>query len=118
MYKKTNYIHFAQQPEPSIRDQIEKVFNYSNHLIDCFIDYNLSNFPEIYVLYIDYIKEIINEMRGIDTNQEFYKLLGGFLKYYISCLEEAIKAAPPYKPNDFDFLKIFIENALEKLKQE
>ena len=85
LYKKTNYIHFAQQPEPSIRDQIEKVFNYSNHLIDCFIDYNLSNFPEIYVLYIDYIKKIINGMRGIDTNQEFYKLLGGFLKYYISC---------------------------------
>ncbi|MBA7684925.1 hypothetical protein ES703_93338 [subsurface metagenome] len=33
-------------------------------------------------------------------------------------LEEAIKAAPPYKPNDFDFLKIFIKNALKKLKQE
>ena len=33
-------------------------------------------------------------------------------------LEEAIKAAPPYKPNDFDFLKIFIKNAFKKLKQE
>ena len=85
LYKKTNYIYFAQQPEPSIRDQIEKVFDYSNHLIDCFIDYNISDFPEIYVLYLDYIKEIINGMRGINTNQEFYRLLGGFLKFYISC---------------------------------
>jgi len=33
-------------------------------------------------------------------------------------LEEAIKAAPPYKPNDFDLLKFFIKNALKKLKQE
>ena len=50
IYKKTNYIHFAQQPGASIRDQIKKVFNYSNHLFDCFIDNNLSNFTEIYML--------------------------------------------------------------------
>lgn len=85
IYKKANYIHFAQQPEASIRDQIEKVFNYSNPLIDCFVDYNLSNFTEIYVLYVDYIKEIMNGMKKIGTNPEFYELLGGFLKFYISC---------------------------------
>ncbi|NVM44105.1 MAG: hypothetical protein HWN79_04220 [Candidatus Lokiarchaeota archaeon] len=85
IYKKTDYIHFAQQPEASISDQIEKVFYYSNHLIDCFVDYNLSNFTEIYVSYVDYIKEIMNGMKGIDTNHEFYELLGGFLKFYISC---------------------------------
>ena len=85
IYKKTNYIHFAQQPEASIRNQIEKVFDYSNHLIDCFVDYNLSNFTEIYASYVDYIKEIINGIKSIDTNHEFYELLGGFLKFYISC---------------------------------
>jgi len=84
-YKKTNYIYFALQPEASIKSQIEKVFNYSNHLIDCFVDYNLSNFTENYLLYVDYIKDIINGMKGIGINPEFYKLLGGFLKYYISC---------------------------------
>ncbi|MHA1499119.1 MAG: hypothetical protein ACTSRT_16450 [Promethearchaeota archaeon] len=85
IYKKANYIHFAQQPEVSISNQIEKVFNYSNHLLDCFIDYNLSNFTEIYILYVDYIKEIINGMKNVDTNPEFYQLLGGYLKFYISC---------------------------------
>jgi len=85
VYKKTNFIRFAQEPEASISDQIEKVFYYSNHLIDCFIDYNLSNFIEIYTLYVDYIKEIINGMKNVDTNSEFYELLGGFLKFYISC---------------------------------
>lgn len=85
IYKKANYIHFAQQPEASIRDQIEKLFNYSNPLIDCFVDYNLSNFTEIYFLYVDYIKEIMNGMKNIGTNPEFYELLGGFLKFYISC---------------------------------
>jgi len=85
LFKKTNYIHFALQPDASIKNQIEKVFNYSNHLIDCFIDYHLSNFTEIYLIYVDYIKEIINGMKGIGIKPEFYKLLGGFLKFYISC---------------------------------
>ncbi len=83
--KKTNYIHLAQQPKASIKDQIEKVFNYSNHLIDCFVDNNLSNFAEIYILYVDYLKEIINGIKNIGLNSEFYELLGGFLKFYISC---------------------------------
>jgi len=85
LYKKTNYIYYAKQPEPSIRRQIEKVFNYSNHLVDCFVDYNLSNFTELYDLYVDYIKEIINGMKNVGTDPEFYELLGGYLKFFISC---------------------------------
>ena len=112
LYKKTNYIQFAEQPEPSIRDQIEKVFNYSNYLIDCFIDYNLSNFPEIYVLYIYYIKEIINGMRGIDTNQEFYKLLGGFLKYYISFYFILKNEEKEHLQNNIEEALINLENVI------
>ena len=84
LYKKTNYIYYAKQPDPSIRTQIEKVFNYSNHLLDCFVDYNISNFTELYVLYVDYIKEIINGMKRIGADPEFYQLLGGYLKFFIS----------------------------------
>ncbi|KKL19630.1 hypothetical protein LCGC14_2463550 [marine sediment metagenome] len=32
-------------------------------------------------------------------------------------LEEAIKTAPPYKPNDFDLFEIFFKNAIKNLKK-
>lgn len=79
LYKKTNYIYFAKKPDfNGIRSNI---WWCHNAVIDSFVDYRISRFPEIYSQYKDYISAVIT--RNINP-LELYEWFGGYIEYYLA----------------------------------
>ncbi len=79
LYKKTNYIYFAKQPE---NNNIEfDIWWCHDAVIGSFINYRISRFQEIYNLYKDYILAVFT--RNINP-RELYQWFGGYIEFYLA----------------------------------
>ena len=78
--KKTNYLYFAKKP-PRFNEIKFDIWWYHNAVIDCFVNYRLSQHEEINSLYIYYINEVLT--RNI-IPPELYMHIGGYIEYYLA----------------------------------
>ena len=84
--KKSGYIYFAIPPPPNPKLDIS-LGNLINNLLDCFINYNLSEFEEFYPIikqnnffYLDHLKDFQKQIEGVE---KLNTLLEWFILFYI-----------------------------------
>lgn len=114
--KKSGYIYFALPPPPN-SELDRSLGNLINNLLDCFINYNLSEFKEFYpfirqnnFFYLDQLGDFQNKIESINN---FYTLLEWYLLFYIEF--KFILKKEDYKKRNQDIdslLKILKSNLL------
>jgi len=84
--KKVNYIYFSLPPPPTPKLDIS-LGNLISNLLDCFINYNLSEFEEFYPIirknsffYLDHLKDFQKQIEG---TEKLHTLLEWFILFYI-----------------------------------
>lgn len=113
---KTNYIYFAVPPD-NIKKSIFNnqrlllLFNYCNSLVDCFVDYNISIYSDFYILFLNYLKQILKGISQIPPNSQSEQLVEGYLKFYPS-FNHILRRT------ERDGLISKIRNAMELVKSE
>ena len=84
--KKCGYIYFALPPPPN--PKLDRILGgLISNLLDCFVNYNLSEFEEIYpiirqndFIYLDNLGDIQNRIKSIDN---LYTLLEWYILFYL-----------------------------------
>ena len=84
--KKTNYMYFASPP-PRNPELNHTIGNLINNLLDCFINYSLTVFDEIYPIIKQnnfiFLDNIINFQRNIRRIKDLHVLLGWYNLFYL-----------------------------------
>ncbi|MFW9881461.1 MAG: hypothetical protein ACFFG0_51005 [Candidatus Thorarchaeota archaeon] len=77
------FINTGKKLRKELEDFIN-IFNYSNHLLDCFVNNNAFNkFGEYYPYYINYIDELLQIINQGFKFTELHDLLVGYVGFYI-----------------------------------
>jgi len=84
--KKTSYMHFALPPPPNpVLNRI--IGNLTNNLLDCFVNYSLSTFDEIFPIIqqndFNFLNSIDNFQRNIKGINDLPTLLGWYFLFYL-----------------------------------
>lgn len=101
--KKNSYSYFARTSEevkkmnkkiesldkegknlPKKLEEIVNIFNYSNHLIDCFVNYNsFNNISQYNMLYLNYIDNLLSLIKEGFKFTDLHELLNGYIGFYL-----------------------------------
>ena len=108
--KITDYKYFALPPPPNNRLN-RKVGNLIGNLLDCFVNYNLSVFDEIYSIIqqndFGYLDELGNFQSNVESGNDTNMLLGWYILFYIDFRFILKKKDSNIRKQDIDtFLKV------------
>ena len=115
--KKTNYIHFAYYGNDKNTSDIDnRLYLLLNNLLDCFINYNLTLFDEIYPLYRSMVFEYLEKLdifKGhIASTEDPIILLSWFILFFIDHHYLLNKQDQEEKPNEMTQLRSLLKKQL------